>query len=132
MKKIFLVHDSQEDSWSRQDYLEQAGYEVTSIPSDVQCLELLTAGRPDLIVMDILIEGRNGFEVCRDIRRTIAPAEMPIILCSEIYRSNQFREEGRNAGAQAYVLKPCEPAELLREIQRALGLPEDPGETAAA
>jgi len=132
MKHVLLVHDASEEAWSRQDYLERAGYQVTAVPSEAQCLELLATKQPDLVVLDVLIEGRNGFEVCRHIRRTIPPKEMPIVLCSEIYRSSQFREEARNAGAQGYLLKPCEPGELLATIQGALGMSSEPGDTAAA
>ena len=120
MKTIYFVHDQLEAPFVRQHFLESAGYRVVAMESGERCLELLGSERADLVLMDVLIEGRNGFEVCRRIRKRFSPSELPVILCSEIYRSRLFREEALQAGAQRYLLKPVRLDELVAEVHAVL------------
>jgi CheY-like chemotaxis protein len=122
MKQIYLVHDELETPWVRQHFLESSGYQVTAFKSGVECRNALAEKKPDLVLMDVLIEGRNGFEVCRQIRREISAEDLPIVLCSEIYRSRLFQDEAINAGAQRYVLKPCRLDELVQIVSEILGV----------
>ncbi|MCP3917483.1 MAG: response regulator [bacterium] len=122
MREIFLVHDELETHWIRQHFLESSGYRVVALKSGQDCLDAMNDHKPDLILMDILIDGRNGFEICRQIRREFLAEELPIILCSEIYRSRLFQDEAINAGAQRYVLKPCRLDELAHTVHEVLGL----------
>ena len=69
MKQIFLVHDHQEDPNVRRHYLESVGFAVTLLSGSEPLMKLLRKQRPDAVVMDILIEGMNGFEACREIRK---------------------------------------------------------------
>ena len=117
MKHILLVHDEQEDPGTRKLYLESVGYLVTLCPGAQECLRLLDNQRPDVVVMDVLIRGQNGFEVCRRIRERFTPAELPVILCSAVYRKRVFREEAWDAGAQGYLLKPVDPEDLVTHIE---------------
>jgi len=121
MREILFVHDRLESPWVRQNFLESAGFKVTPLESAKACLETLVDRTPALILMDVLIEGLNGFELTRRIRRDYPPEDLPIVLCSEIYRSRLFREEAASAGAQDYVLRPCQMDELIEVIQSVLG-----------
>ena len=121
MKEIFLVHDRHESSWVRQHYLEGAGFRVTAFPSGDQCLHALFECLPDLVLLDVLIEGRNGFDVCAAIRADFPAERLPIVLGSEIYRDEPFQEEARRVGAQRYLLKPCDPEQLVAAISELVG-----------
>jgi DNA-binding response OmpR family regulator len=120
MKNILLVHDQQESATPRKSFLEVSGYAVDLVGHGDEVLLRVEAQRPDLVLMDVLLEGPNGFEVCRRLRSKWGPDELPILLSSGIYRSRIYRDEATNAGAQGYILKPCEPDELVREVSEIL------------
>lgn len=124
MKQIALVHDQQESATPRKSFLEVSGYGVRLISNGDEAVESIKEDKPDLVLMDILLEGKNGFEVCRKLRETWGPDELPVLLSSTIYRSRIYRDEANNAGAQGYILKPCEPDELVREVAQALARSE--------
>ena len=128
MKEIYLVHDQLESHWVRQHYLESAGYKVTPFDGGDACLHALSERLPDLVLLDVLIEGRNGFEVCASLRADHSAEELPVVLCSEIYREEAFRLEAERAGAQRYVLKPCPLEELVAIVS---GVLEGRGDVAA-
>lgn len=116
MQHIFLVHDQQDSPATRKTYLEMAGYEVSVMKSGEECLKALAAKKPALVLMDVLLDGKNGFDVCRAIRERVGPAEVPIILCSHIYRSRIYRDEANAAGAQRYLLQPMPVEDLMANV----------------
>jgi two-component system, chemotaxis family, response regulator PixH len=130
MKEIFFVHDQQDLPFHRAHFLESAGYKVSLMQSGQECLQRLELLQPNLILMDILIEGRNGFDTCRRIRRTFPAQTLPIILCSDVYRSRPFRDEAHNAGAQAFLLTPINLGELLELVNRLVHAAANPGAAA--
>jgi CheY-like chemotaxis protein len=116
MQQILFVHDFQESPLTRKNYLEMSGFEVTLLRNGDECLKSLAQSRPALVLMDILLEGKNGFEVCRAIRKSCTAAEVPVILCSHIYRSRIYRDEAVAAGAQRFLLLPMKLDELLAHV----------------
>lgn len=125
-QEIFLVHDQQESPAPRQDFLEMAGFRVTAMRSGAECLELLATRTPDLVLMDVLLEGANGFEVCRRIRERCTADELPIVLGSMIYRSRVYRDEAFAAGAQLYLLRPVKLDDLVAQIREVLAARRTP------
>jgi len=117
MKQIIFVHDQQESPAPRAQFLEQAGYEVHLHASCTDCYEVLRHNKPDVLLLDILLEGENGFEFCRSVRKLYSADELPIILMSKIYRTRAFREEAKTAGAQAYFLRPVRLEDLVHEVE---------------
>jgi CheY-like chemotaxis protein len=124
-RHILLVHDQNEAPYVRQSFLEGAGFRVSAVGSSEAALQHIQDARPDAVVMDILIEGLNGFETCRRIRRLHDHQDLPVVLCSEIYRSRAFRDEAFSAGAQRYLLKPLRLEELVGELQALLASRQD-------
>lgn len=116
MQEILFVHDIQESPLTRKNYLEMAGFQVTLLKNSEDCLKRLGQKKPDLVLMDILLEGKNGFDTCRAIREIITPEELPIVLCSHIYRSRLYRDEAMTVGAQRYLLLPMKSDELLKNV----------------
>lgn len=116
MQNIYLVHDSQESPATRKANLEMAGFEVTLMKSGEELLKALATKKPCLILMDILLDGKNGFEVCRAVRERVGPQEVPIILSSSIYRSRIYRDEANSAGAQRYLLQPMKIEDLISNV----------------
>jgi CheY-like chemotaxis protein len=120
MLEIFFVYDPNDAATQRKLYLEQGGYLVTPMRSGRECLERLPNHKPDLVLLDVLVEGPNGFDVCRSIRSMYKPNELPVILCSTIYRSRIYRDEAVLAGAQRYLLSPVRPEDLLTHVFEAI------------
>lgn len=116
MKQIFFVHDRQEDPLPRKYALERSGYKVRSFTSGREALDALTADRPDAVVMDILLDGPNGYEICRSMRALCSAEEVPVILCSALYRKRIFKQEAWDAGAQGFLLRPLDPDDLVRHL----------------
>ena len=116
MQEIFLVHDQQESPGLRKHFLEMSGYKVTLLSSGADCMSLLEERRPALVLLDVLIEGPNGFEICRAIRARFPADEVPVVLGTAVYHSRLYRDEALAAGAQAYVLRPIDPDDLVKIV----------------
>ena len=100
------------------DYLEQHGYRVTGVGSAAQLDRALAGGRPDLIVLDLMMPGEDGLSVCRRLSGKVAP----IIMLSAM-GEDADRIVGLELGADDYLAKPCNPRELLARIRAVLRRP---------
>jgi CheY-like chemotaxis protein len=118
--EIVLVHDAQESPTTRKGWLEMAGFQVTLLRGGKELLDLLPQRRPALVLMDVLIEGINGFEMCREVRRRWPAQEVPILLASHIYRGRAYREMAASLGAQRYLLLPIKRDDLLDAVTSTL------------
>ena len=118
--KIFFVHDYQEADDERVRWLEQAGYEVRMFKGSIELGVALRDQDPDLLLLDVLIEGKNGFETAREIGLKHPEREFPIVLCTRIYRGRQFGVEAQRCGVQAFVLLPKPEKEFVRRIKQAI------------
>lgn len=118
MKEIFLIHDDREGHESRRNILEIGGYVVTAFQRTDKCLELLGERQPALILMDVLLHGMHGFDLCREIRKEYSGQELPIIITSELYRGSVFEEEAVRVGAQLYLQRPVPPEKVLELVNQ--------------
>lgn len=132
MKTIYFAHDQQEAPTERKVTLEQAGFRVEQFSTASGLLSALDARRPDLVLLDVLVEGANGFALSDMIRDRTSDAPVPVVLCSRIYRQRSFREIAERVGCSAYVLMPTRSGELLRTIHDALDIqgPAEAGQAA--
>lgn len=114
---LFLVDDDAELREMISAYLAQNGYEVVSLPSGDELLRRIKRLRPDLIVLDLMMPGRSGLDVCKALRAE--RDEVPVIMLTA--RSDTVdRIVGLELGADDYLGKPFEPRELLARIQAVL------------
>ncbi len=120
MKTIFFVHDQQESPVPRQQGLEMGGFAVVLLKSSQELMNALREQTPALVLIDVLIEGKNGFEAALELSQAHPERTFPLILCSAIYRTRQFREEARRCGAQDFILLPVDRDELLRRVSQAI------------
>jgi CheY-like chemotaxis protein len=134
MRLIFFAHDQQESPESRKHSLELAGYAVQPL-ADFAALEaaLKQGTAPDLLLLDVLLEGRNGFDAARAINEAHPGRKFPIVLSTSIYRARPFRDEALRCGASDYLLLPMPPEEFLRRINQAIAyfVPPDTAKAAA-
>ncbi|MHC4376078.1 MAG: response regulator [Planctomycetota bacterium] len=117
MKQILLVHDAQENYLSRVEYLESKGYAVTLSTSSVEALRICESHKPDLVITDVLIEGQHGFDLVTALRARFKPEDLPMLICSGIYRGRAYNEEAFTRGAQAYLRWPAALDDLGREVE---------------
>lgn len=117
--KILLVDDSRTELHHMSELLRQAGYSVRTAENGQQALTSLVEDKPDLILMDVVLPGSNGFQLTRTITRDQRFADLPVIICSS---KGQVTDKvwGMRQGARDYVVKPVDAQELLGKI-RALG-----------
>ena len=112
MKTIHFVHDQQESPEPRRSALEASGFHVELFASGADCLARLEEAPPALVLLDVLVEGPHGFDVCRSIREKHPAETLPVILGSHVYRSRIYRDEATAAGAQRYLLYPADTEDL--------------------
>jgi twitching motility two-component system response regulator PilH len=115
IKKILVVDDSPTERYVLNDILTKAGYEVVACNSGEDAIAKVKLIRPDLILMDVVMPGLNGFQATRAISRDAETADIPIFMCTS---KNQETDKiwGMRQGARDYVVKPVVKDELLAKI----------------
>ena len=133
MRKVYFAHDRQENPEARKHLLELSGYEVKLLGSYRELVAALREGPPDLLLIDALLEGKNGFEAAAEITERTKERNFPIVLCAHIYRTRPFREEAQRCGAQDFLQLPMAPEQFLRRVNQAIGyfVPPDAQKRAA-
>ncbi|OQY26637.1 MAG: hypothetical protein B6244_13020 [Candidatus Cloacimonetes bacterium 4572_55] len=121
--KILVVDDEPTVCHFLSQYLRMLDFSVIEANSGVQALEMVETEKekPNLILLDVMMPKMNGFEVCRQIRRTYPSSELPIILLTARGQMNDV-VEGFKAGANDYVTKPFSNSELVARIKTHLQL----------
>lgn len=119
IRKIMVVDDSPTERAFMDSVLKKKGYEVVLVETGEAAIERAKADKPDLILMDVVMPGLNGFQATRAITRDEATKHIPVIICTT---KDQETDKiwGLRQGAKDYVTKPVNEAELLEKI-RALG-----------
>ena len=113
MKKVLIIEDDMGIYELERDYLEIEGYEVDIQTNGVDGLAVALEHEYDLIILDIMIPKKDGFSVCRDIRKK---KEIPIIMVSA-KREDIDKIRGLGLGADDYMIKPFSPAELVARVK---------------
>jgi twitching motility two-component system response regulator PilH len=123
IQKILIVDDSPTERLYLTDILVKNGFTVCTAVNGDEAIERIRAERPQLILMDVVMPGTNGFQVTRAISRDPELAALPIIICSSKDQETD-RIWGMRQGAKEYLVKPVDPARLLAAIA-ALAVPGD-------
>lgn len=118
---LLVVDDQANVRHATRRILEAAGFEVKEAASGSDGLRI-AATTPDLIILDVQMPDIDGFEVCQRLKADPATANIPIIHLSGVYRGVKDRVRGLDTGADAYVTKPFEPAELVAVVRALLRL----------
>ncbi len=113
--KLLLVEDDASLAELLEFRFEAEGYEVRSTTDGDEALILAAEETPDLIILDWMVEGTSGIEVCRRLRRDKATAHVPIIMLTA-REAEDDRIRGLETGADDYVTKPFSPRELLARV----------------
>ena len=115
IQHILLVDDSKTELYYLSDLLLKRGFTVATAESADEAMRRLSEQRPDLILMDVVMPGTNGFQLTRTITRDPRYADIPVIMCTSKGQETD-RVWGLRQGARDYVVKPVDPNELMAKI----------------
>lgn len=119
MSKIVVVDDMAPVLKLIEACLQSANHTVVTYPDADHLEEKLLQDWPDLIILDVVMPGRNGFQVCRDLKSDDRFKRIPVVLCtSKDQESDKFW--GEKQGASAYLVKPFKPEDLIATVKKAL------------
>ena len=113
MPKILIAEDDKEIAMLERDYLESDGMEVKIIADGREVAEELQRTEYDLLLLDLMLPGKNGYEICREIRDRI---DIPILMVTARLETTD-RIRGLGLGADDYIAKPFDPAELTARVR---------------
>lgn len=119
IRNVLVVDDSKTELMYITDILKKNGMSVSTAEGADEAFKRLADHKPDLILMDVVMPGQNGFQLTRSISRTPEYAGIPIIMCTSKNLETD-RVWGLRQGAKDYITKPVNQAELMEKI-RALG-----------
>ncbi len=114
--KVLIVEDDPNVVELARLYLERDGHDVLSASDGLEGLRLATDEAPDLIVLDLMLPGMDGMEVCRTVRKD---SEVPIVMLTARV-DEEDRLEGLDYGADDYMTKPFSPRELAARVRAVL------------
>jgi len=117
--KVLIVDDSKTETMYLTDLLVKHGFSVRSAENADDALACLQSETPDLILMDVVMPGQNGFQLTRAISRSEGFSDIPIIMCTSKNLETD-RVWGMRQGARDYITKPVNATELFDKI-KALG-----------
>ena len=115
IRKILIVDDSPTERHALQDMLTKAGYEVLATDNGEDAIAKARSSKPDLILMDVVMPGLNGFQATRAISRDPQTRSIPVIMCTSKSQETD-KIWGLRQGARDYVVKPVVRDELLAKI----------------
>jgi twitching motility two-component system response regulator PilH len=115
IQKVLVVDDSPTERYFLTDILIKNGFSVSTAENGEEALLKVKADKPQLILMDVVMPGQNGFQITRAISRDPETEDVPIIICTSKGQETD-RIWGLRQGARDYIVKPVDPQELLAKI----------------
>ena len=116
IQKILVVDDSKTELHHLSDVLGKRGFSVRTAENGEEAMRRLEEEKPQLILMDVVMPGQNGFQLTRAITRDPRFADVPVIMCTS---KNQETDKvwGMRQGARDYIVKPVNGDELIGKIR---------------
>jgi twitching motility two-component system response regulator PilH len=121
IQNVLVVDDSKTELMFLSDLLKKNGMSVRTAENAEEAFRRLEEAKPDLILMDVVMPGQNGFQLTRAITRNPLYSDIPIIMCTSKNQETD-RVWGMRQGARDYIAKPVDPGELRAKI-KALNAP---------
>ena len=120
-KKVLIADDEQNIVISLEFLLKREGFEVIVAGDGEAALQMIAEHRRDLVLLDVMMPKRNGYEVCQQIRANSALKGVKVIMLTAKGREIEVAK-GMALGADAYVTKPFSTKDLVAEAKRVLGV----------
>lgn len=116
MPRVLIVDDSPTETYAFQGMLEKHGYEVLTADNGADGVALARQELPDVVLMDIVMPGLNGFQATRQLTKGADTAHIPVVIVTTKDQETD-RVWGRRQGASGYLVKPVSEEELLKTIE---------------
>jgi DNA-binding response OmpR family regulator len=120
MTYILVAEDDPHIQLLIQRKLETAGYKVRTTPDGGEALRMALDDPPRIVLLDVMLPGRTGLDVCYEIKHTLGPKAPPVLIISARGQQSDV-DAGEAAGADDYLIKPFSPKVLLEHVEHVLG-----------
>ena len=120
-KRVLLIEDDPSSIRLVSYTLEQEGYEVLTAMNGLDGLKKVREEAPDLLVLDVMLPGLDGFEVCRRLRADEQTAGLPVLMLSAKAQEID-KTTGLKVGADDYLAKPADPSEIVARVANLLAM----------
>ncbi|TAE60872.1 MAG: response regulator [Nostocales cyanobacterium] len=117
MSTVLVVEDGLTDMEIISRYLQQAGYSVISATSSEEAQEKIVNNKPDVILLDVILPGKSGYEICRELQNNPNTSQIPVVFCST-KNTDVDKMWGNMLGAKAYLSKPVQKEELEETLKK--------------
>jgi two-component system, chemotaxis family, response regulator PixH len=117
MTTVLVVEDGLTDMEILSSYLQQAGYYVICAKSSEEAQDKIGLNKPDLIFLDVILPGKSGYEICRELKTDPATSQIPVVFCST-KNSDVDKIWGNMLGAEGYLSKPINKEELVVTLKQ--------------
>ena len=118
-KRVLIVDDEPNILMSVEFLMRREGYQVATAADGQEAIDLLGEFRPDLMILDVMMPRKNGFEVCAEVRADARLSAMPILMLTAKGREAEMKK-GLSLGADAYITKPFSTHELVLKVNELL------------
>jgi two-component system, cell cycle response regulator DivK len=115
---VLIVEDDLSTRLMYRDHLAMSGFRIIDAHNGFQALEKAREQHPDAVVTDLAVPGMDGFEFCRALQKSADTRTIPILAVTGHSEYLDDPDRFRHAGISHVLLKPCEPAEIARELRR--------------
>lgn len=119
-KKVLIVDDSPTERHVLEQIMQEAGYEIITAASGEEGVTKAKQELPDLVLMDVVMPGMNGYQATREISKSKETAGIPVIICTS-RGADTDKVWGLRQGAQEYLVKPITKQVLLQKVQKIMG-----------
>ncbi|MDV3237988.1 MAG: twitching motility response regulator PilH [Gammaproteobacteria bacterium] len=120
MTRILIVDDSPTEMHVLKSMLEKNGFQTLTAASGEEGVEVAKTQKPDLVLMDVVMPGLNGFQATRQLTKSAETSSIPVIICTTKDQETD-RVWGMRQGATDYITKPVAEADLIGKVKGALG-----------
>lgn len=119
MSTALIVEDSLSDQELLSGCLLQGGLNVLKANNAAEAIAKISSHKPDVIILDVVLPDRSGFELCRELKGKAETSKIPIVICST--KGGKLNQRwGLKHGADAYLVKPIDQAELVDTVKTLL------------
>lgn len=119
-KRVLVVDDSPTDNEALCMIARAAGYQTLSAFDGESGVQKARLERPDLVIMDVVMPGINGFQACKMITKGEGTSSIPVLICSNKHQETD-KTWGERSGARHYFVKPASPQELAAKLKELIG-----------
>lgn len=117
--RVLIVDDSATERFTVESIMKEAGWDTSLATNGEEAINMVKENKPDLVLMDIVMPGTNGYQATREIHKTESLKDIPVIICTS-RGAETDKVWGMRQGADEYLVKPITKDKLLPAIEKVL------------